>query len=133
MPIRNELSIIHEGEDIVYPVLDAITFGILWEQETPSYYRTDPTNSHIRPVRQFDSTDDVIDAQNEQLAVYFRYFKETHDHSLEEDIDPPAASYMGVELSDLLHQPILFGELLEMWYADGPVEEHGDSSVSMGF
>lgn len=116
----NEYSIEfqHAGTDISHLMLDAVAFGVLWEQEGPTAYREQPT-SYFDQANAMETTDDVIDAQPHlQVENFFRYIDVDIDDCTTDGFTPPPVFYHDTEITDFLRLGVLFGAQWEIWNAD---------------
>lgn len=117
-PTEVELSFTHQGTNIAHLLLDAIAFGIHWEQANPSSYRERPIEHHFESPNALDSMEAIIDAQpHDEIANFFRYMQSHVDHR-EDDLTPPPALYNGANITALLRHAMFFGIQWEIWNAD---------------
>lgn len=104
LPTKTGLTFEHHGVDIIYPLLDAVAYGILDEQETHS------SPLHFTTSHGFSSTKDVIKAQTHADIALYLWYRQTlsADVSIEE-YSPPPATFQTVAITGLLHTAITFG------------------------
>lgn len=107
------------GQDITFPALDAVCFGILWEQQSPTGERS-PETSHFESPRGFSSLAEIAAAQpDDEITAFFEdhvAFIEAGEHG---EIDPVAVEHRGLNLGTSLRNCIVFGREWEAWYANG--------------
>lgn len=130
-PQEDNIEFEHGGVDISHPLLDAVAFGILWEQEGPTSYRESPIKAYFDQANGFTSTGEVIEAQPHlQIANFFKYITVDVDDCLSDGFTPPPVTYQDIEITDFLRIGVLFGAQWEIWNAD-ELEDRLDISLGV--
>lgn len=108
----------HNGIDITQFMIDAVAFGILWEQDHPTGFRDEPITTYFSQPNDFSSMDEIVEAQPDpHLANFFRYYAADVD-DIEDGAYPPPVNYRNTVITRPLRLSVLFGAEWEMWNAD---------------
>lgn len=118
-PNDSNITFEHKGVDITHILVDAVAFGVLWEQEQPSSYRETPITSYFEQANAFATTDDVIDAQPHlQIANFFHYICVDVADTITAGFNPPPVTYHNIDITRFLRVAVLFGAQWEIWTSD---------------
>lgn len=130
-PTEQELSFIYEGVDIGHLLVDAVAFGIFWEQNTPTEYREQPITPYFTQANSLTSADAVIEAQPHlQVANFFKYITVDITDCTTPGFTPPPVVYQNVTITDMLRSAVLFGAQWEIWNADN-LEDRLNTSLNV--